>query len=108
MSRKDIPTTDLLGVHRATLQSVMDFCNSERGRGIIETANFYQRPPIEALVPHFLRLLGEETLRSVRVKQLLGRIVRDVALELGWETDRLVTVRGKGPIGQATLYKRKV
>jgi hypothetical protein len=92
-----------------TLLPAVDFCRSERGLGIIETALVYGRPPIEPLVPYLTKILGPDQMKINRVKQALGVMVRDIVADMGWEVDKVVRLKVEFSehIGHASTYKRK-
>jgi len=71
----------------ATGQEIWKLLNEHDNLIRMETATFLSRPAVEALSPVLLSRIGEEV-RQDRMKQMVGRMVRQILERCGYQIDQ--------------------
>ena len=67
--------------------AVWKFLHTEAAIACLETTTYLKRPALEGLQPHLVSEFGDE-IRADRVKQMTGRMVRQVMESLGYGLDQ--------------------
>jgi len=87
-------------------QALWQFLNSERSSDCLETTTFLRRPALEGLQPRLLAEFGEE-IRADRLKQMIGRMTRQVMESRGYALDQTgVRIRVGDLFTSAARYRR--
>lgn len=74
----------------------------------METAAQLRRPPLEAISPYLIGAFGEKALAPLRVKQMVGHMVRQVMENNGYCFDAgNVLCRSSTLFSRASRYKKK-
>jgi hypothetical protein len=67
--------------------SVWKFLHKETSFACLETTTYLKRPALEGLQPHLVAEFGDE-IRADRVKQMTGRMVRQLMENRGYQLDQ--------------------
>ena len=98
--------TDLAGTELGI--RLWEFINERESVVRMETATYLSRPALEALQPALIERFGSEVNNehNDRVKQMLGRMARQVMEHYGYELDQKnVTLRRRELFLKAALYR---
>ncbi|MEH6386720.1 MULTISPECIES: hypothetical protein [Pseudomonas] len=67
--------------------AIWRFLHEDSSIACLETTTYLKRPALEGLQPHLLAEFGDD-IRADRVKQMTGRMVRQVMENLGYSLDQ--------------------
>tara|TARA_Y100000815_G_C13346626_1_gene502322 strand:- start:3722 stop:4042 length:321 start_codon:yes stop_codon:yes gene_type:complete len=67
--------------------SIWQFLHHDKSIACLETTTYLKRPALEGLQPHLLAEFGDD-IRADRVKQMTGRMVRQIMESLGYSLDQ--------------------
>ena len=96
--------SDLAGT--PTGQALWRFLNNERSLDCLEITTFLRRPALEGLQPKLLAEFGDE-IRADRIKQMIGRMTRQVMESHGYILDQTgVRIRVGDLFTSAARYRR--
>ena len=82
------------------------FLTSHESLIMMETASYLSKPALESLQPSLLERFGDEVKRD-RVKQMLGKMVRQIMEERGYALDQVgVRLKQNSLFLSAARYKK--
>jgi hypothetical protein len=67
--------------------AIWKFLHSDESIACLETTTFLKRPALEGLQPHLQAAFGA-AIKTDRIKQMTGRMVRQVMEDLGYNLDQ--------------------
>lgn len=99
--------TDLFNDVRSTQlgKDVEQFLKDPLNICRMETAIYFERPPVEALSPVLLEKYGEKV-KEDRMKQFVGLVVSETLKPLGYEVKSYGIIIERGYFSQGATYKK--
>lgn len=86
--------------------AIWKFLHSKEAIACMDTTSYLQRPALEGLQPLLLAEFGDD-LRVDRIKQMLGRMVRQIMESRGYQLDQTnVRTRAGDLFTSAARYKK--
>ncbi len=87
-------------------KAVWQFLNTEEALACLETTTFLRRPALEGLQPRLVAKFGDE-IRADRVKQMTGKMVREIMESRGYQLDQTgVRIRVGDLFTSAARYRK--
>lgn len=87
-------------------KAVWQFLNTEEALACLETTTFLRRPALEGLQPRLVAKFGDE-IRADRVKQMTGKMVREIMENRGYQLDQTgVRIRVGDLFTSAARYRK--
>jgi len=104
---KDFDAGSFSDVANTPLASALwQFLHRDTSIACLETTTYLKRPAIEGLQPHLLAEFGDE-IKADRVKQMTGRMVKQVMENLGYRLEQIdVSIRRKDLYKTAARYAK--
>ena len=86
--------------------SLWSFLNTKEAHACFDTTTFLSRPALEGFQPQLMQEYGREVFTD-RYKQMVGRMVRQIMLNRGYNLDRSgVRTQAKVIFTSAARYKK--
>ncbi len=86
-------------------KQLWDFLNEHDNLIRMETATELKKPAVRALTIHLLSRFGEQV-REMRVKQMIGHMVKQIMDKRGFEVDQRDVLVNDGLFHKASRYRR--
>jgi uncharacterized membrane protein YheB (UPF0754 family) len=88
-------------------KQLWDFLNEHDNKIRMETATELKKPAVRALTNHLLKRFGEQV-KEMRVKQMIGHMVKQIMDAKGFEVDQRDVLVNDGLFNKASRYRKKI
>ena len=86
-------------------KNLWNFLNEHDNIIRMETASELKKPAVRALTTRLLKRFGDE-IRNLRVKQMIGHMVKQILIERGFEVEQRNVLVDDGLFNKASRYKK--